>query len=52
MDFLKALTLGQSLLDVMKMLAQIMQANTEATEKLDQSNKQLLAKLEDGNKVA
>ena len=54
MDFLKALTMGQSLLDALKLVAQIMQANTEATEKLNASNLQLMAKMGDQseNRVA
>ena len=43
MDFLKALTQAQALLDAINMLAKLMQANTEATEKHTAVAQQLLA---------
>lgn len=42
MDFLKALTMGQQLLDAFKILSQLLQANTEATEKHTAVAQQLL----------
>ena len=43
MDFLKALTQAQALLDAINMLAKLMQANAEATEKHTAVAQQLLA---------
>ena len=43
MDFLKALTQAQALLDAINMLSKLMQANTEATEKHTAVQQQLLA---------
>lgn len=50
MDFLKALGQAQALLDAIKTLSQLMQANTEATEKHTAVAQQLLEVQQ--NKVA